>query len=186
MQNIMVDLETLGTRAGCSILSIGAVAFDHHGLGEEFYQVVHRPSCTDLGLYEDDDTLNWWTKQSPEARKVLEDSVDPARCLDLPQALSGFNTFVAANGGFKAKMWGNGADFDNVILVAAFAASKMKQKWGLYNNRCYRTAKSIRPDLKIRRMSGVHHNALDDAKNQAMHLIEIINGPLGQGLRPLL
>ena len=28
MQDIMIDLETLGTRAGCIVLSISAVSFD--------------------------------------------------------------------------------------------------------------------------------------------------------------
>ena len=44
MEHCMVDLETLGKRAGCPILSIGAVFFDpvEKQLGEEFYVVVNR------------------------------------------------------------------------------------------------------------------------------------------------
>ena len=60
MQNVMIDLETLGRRAGCAILSIGAVAFDlKQGLGEEMYVVVNRQSCNAAELHEDLSTLDW-------------------------------------------------------------------------------------------------------------------------------
>lgn len=47
-KDVMVDLETLGTRPGCKILSIGAVEFgvgpdyNEDGLGAEFYVEVQR------------------------------------------------------------------------------------------------------------------------------------------------
>lgn len=47
MNNIMVDLETLGVETGCIILSIGAIAFDHvkNELGPKFYRIVNRKTC---------------------------------------------------------------------------------------------------------------------------------------------
>src|SRR5688572_29962905 len=74
--DVMLDLETLGTRPGCAILSIGAVAFDRHtgALGPEFYMVVNRKSCEAKGLTQDQSTLDWWSRQSAEAKKVLAEA----------------------------------------------------------------------------------------------------------------
>ena len=38
MIHVMCDLETLGRRPGCKLLSIGAVVFGPKGLGAEFYE----------------------------------------------------------------------------------------------------------------------------------------------------
>lgn len=50
-------------------------------------------------------------------------------------------------------------------------AAGLEQPWAFWNDRCYRTLKA-RSELKIAR-TGTHHNALDDAKSQALHLITI-------------
>lgn len=167
-KNTMTDLETMGRRAGCAILSIGAVEFDPKlGLGREYYRVVSLKSCESVGLHLDQETAAWWAKQSPEARKVL-DEANAQDAMPIQEALAEFNEFLATG----TKVWGNGADFDNAILIAAYAATGIQQGWGPYNGRCYRTLKSFFPQIKAKR-GGVHHNALDDAKTQAAHAIEI-------------
>ena len=65
--NIMLDMETLGTRPGCAILSIAAVPFSSQYDLEPFYLKISATSCTDAGLHVDDATVAWWNKQSPEA-----------------------------------------------------------------------------------------------------------------------
>lgn len=87
MNDVMLDLETLGTRAGCATLSIGSVGFSTEGLGEEFYCEVNQASCAAYGLFTEQSTLAWWNRQSPEARKVLEATRDEGGLL-LPDALS--------------------------------------------------------------------------------------------------
>lgn len=168
MRNVMVDLETLGTVPGCSILSIGAVYFDEKGLGDEFYLAINRDSCMLAGLREDDDTLAWWQRQSPDARKVLDDAAKDTTP-NLSLALKLFNTFLDKPG---VRMWGNGADFDNAILRCAYAAVNLKPRLGAFNGRCYRTVKSM-SELKIVR-EGTYHNALSDAKSQARHFVAIL------------
>jgi hypothetical protein len=69
---------------------------------------------------------------------------------------------------------GNGVDFDNVILANAYSACMLKQPWSHKSNRCYRTIYNETKDIIARpTFSGVAHDALDDAKNQANHLINI-------------
>lgn len=170
MKHVMLDLETLGTRAGCAVLSIGAVYFDaNKGLGAEFYTVVSRADCKLLGLHEDDDTMKWWARQSDDAKA----GVMKADAHDAPTvlaALAEFRAFVKLD--TNVKVWGNGADFDNPILVALCHAAGEKQAWGPWNGRCYRTLKSIAPGPKLERV-GTYHNALDDAKSQALHAIQL-------------
>lgn len=62
MPHIMIDLETMGTRPGSAILSIGACSFDPNWLGgsdsdhepgearRTFYQNITLASCLDAGL----------------------------------------------------------------------------------------------------------------------------------------
>lgn len=170
MKNVMVDLETLGTVPGCAILSIGAVFFDvESGLGAQFYTPVHRESCKKLKLWEDPDTIAWWERQNHKAKRLLKE-VEKDTTPHLKDALKRLDEFIKQE--TSVKVWGNGADFDNPILAVAHHKAKLKQCWGAWNGRCYRTLKNIAPGPKLERV-GTYHHALDDAKSQALHAIEL-------------
>lgn len=172
MEHVMIDLETLGRRAGCSILSIGAVAFDpKSGLGQELYTVVSRESCKLAGLHEDPETLAWWEGQNEQAKRVLIEA-SAKQAVELTSALEQLTEYLSQFGRKKVKVWGNGSDFDNAILTACYAAVGQNIPWDFWNNRCYRTLKSLRPAVKLKRQ-GTYHNALDDAKSQALHLLDL-------------
>lgn len=176
MNNIMVDLETLGTCPGCAILSIGAVAFDPGSNridGDGFYVVVNTADCKDNYLHEDEETRKWWDDQKPEAKAVIALAEDPAMSFPLADALNRFNDYIRRFGGYNAKVWGNGADFDNSILAVAYRMADVKPVWAPFNGRCYRTLKNMLPGPKLARV-GTYHNALDDARSQAMHMQALI------------
>jgi exodeoxyribonuclease VIII len=165
MQNVMLDLETLGTRQGSVITSIGAVKFDSDGLGEEFYRNIEIESSLECGLTVDGGTIYWWLQQSEEARNRL-----CARPRDrLPEVLWEFDLFLKERNNI---IWGNGSDFDNAMLSTAYSKCGMPLPWKYSNNRCYRTMKNMVPDVKLD-FEGDKHNALDDAKHQARHLLKI-------------
>lgn len=175
---VMLDLETLGTKPGCKVLSIGACVFD--GLGShdqlQFYVEVKRDTGQEA-LAEDPDTISWWTKQSPEARALL--STPEENKQTLTAALLMFNKWlrdvagVDERGNVRVRVWGNGADFDNAVLARAYDACKVKQGWPHWGNRCYRTLKNLRPAVSLERV-GTHHNALDDALSQADHCSQLL------------
>lgn len=165
MNNLMLDLETLDNTPTAAIVAIGAVRFDRSGLGAKFYRPISIEGQTDHGLTIGADTLAWWMRQSDDARAVFH-----SEHRLLWSALVDFEHFINPD----VLIWGNGADFDNAILAHAFAALDIAQPWKFWNNRCYRTAKNLYPDIKLNRF-GTHHNALDDAISQAQHLIEIAN-----------
>jgi hypothetical protein len=165
MKNVMVDLETLGNGSNSVIISIGAVTFDHTGIGDTFYANIDPQSCADAGLKMDVSTVMWWMQQTEQSRAVFKKVNSP-----LEVVLGEFSAWFPAG----ATLWGNGSTFDNVILSNAYRAIGVKQPWDFWNDRCYRTLKSLYPHVKLER-SGVAHNALDDAKSQAMHAVRIIN-----------
>lgn len=176
MNDIMVDLETLGQSAGCIILSIGAVEFGPKGLGKEYYAVVSTADCKKAGLFTDPGTVEWWDKQSKEAQAVRGLAADKKTSVPLKAALDGFNLFLQTCGNQRnIKIWGNGGDFDNAIMAAAYRAAGRELGWQFWNNRCFRTIKSMKPKSIEPVRQGTYHNALDDAKHQARWAIELAN-----------
>jgi hypothetical protein len=175
-KNVMVDLETLGQRPGCRILSIGAVEFGPAGLGAEFYVECFLSYQGELVIEEA--TRAWWADQPAEVRGRLFDQSAEGK-VKLRDALTQLTTWLCcfdtdAVGGKGAAVWGNGADFDNAILQVAYAAVNAGPPgWHFYSNRCYRTLKALRPATKLVRV-GRHHNALDDAKSQAEHAVRLL------------
>ena len=170
MNNIMLDLETLDTRPTAAILSIGAVFFDKSGLGREFYCTITLDSCMTTGLSVSGDTFRWWMSRPAEARKAL--FIDPR---ELDDALAGFRVWVStySDDDETVKVWGNGADFDNAILQHAYAKIGEPAPWKFWNNRCYRTTCDVL-SAGPHKQEGTHHNALDDAKSQAKHLVHTL------------
>ena len=176
MKHKMIDLETLGTQPGSVILSIGVVEFDPAApvescLGREFYCVVSQEDSVIKGMTVSQDTLDWWNKQSAETRKVLTDSSDPAMSAGLSDSLSTLTTFL----GEGAVVWSNGANFDQPLLDVAYNRVGIALPWKYWNSRCYRTIKGICPNAKnLEPKTVCAHNALADAKWQALHLVAMV------------
>lgn len=188
MNHIMVDIETLDTQQSAVVLSIGAVAFDPvtKTLGETFYVEF----TEDLELQQikgrtiSADTVRWWMMQSDAAKVVFarrdEDDlivkakINAAARMSTEDGLSEFARFIEHNGGKKAQLWGNGADFDNVIIGSLYESFDMLKPWSYGKNRCYRTIKRLFGENVPMKREGVHHNGLDDAITQANHLMEIL------------
>lgn len=168
-EDIMVDLETMGTSADAPIISIGAVAIDLQTgtLGDKFYAVVDLPSAVESGAVIDPATVLWWMQQSDDARVAFKVG------MPIGDALHKFSRYVQrVSDHEQVKIWGNGAAFDNVILSASYKRVGLPQPWKFWNDRCYRTLKSLYPEVQLVR-EGTFHNALADAVSQANHLIAI-------------
>jgi exodeoxyribonuclease VIII len=166
MINVMVDLETLGNGSLAAIISIGAVEFDPETgeLGREFYMLVDAQSAVDLGLEIDASTVMWWMKQDVAAKAAFKDNGETIRA-----ALEVFANWYPED----APVWGNGATFDNVILANAYRLARIERPWNYWEDRCYRTLKTLYPEVEQENV-GVAHNALDDAKYQALHAIKLL------------
>jgi len=172
MNNLMLDLETFGKKAGAAIVSIAAVQFDlaTGKTGKTFYQNIDLQSCLNAGLKVSGDTVMWWMKQEEKARRKLTENT-----LDIQRALSAFNEFIdsipidefAEYNDLGLKIWGNSARFDLGILEVAYTALKAEAPWKYYNERDVRTLVSFAPEIKQNMtFEGVPHDALADCYHQ--------------------
>ena len=162
----MIDLETLGQKPGSVIVALGAVKFGGGEILSEFYERVDAESGVALGLKLDVPTVLWWLGQSDDARREI---TRPGA--KLSEVLVRFSDWV---GDRDAVVWGNGASFDNTLLACAYDLARLPLPWKYFNDRCYRTVKNLRRDVALVR-DGVHHNALDDARSQALHLMKMLS-----------
>lgn len=179
----MLDLETFGNASDSVIVAIGAVRFSKDGISDDsFYVNVDPTDCQGYGLTISASTVLWWLEQSEEAREAI---TKPKKAY-LKDALAGFSHWMKCIGdddgtggtnynSKSIKVWGNGSDFDNKLLATAYEKIGWGNSipWNFRNNRCYRTVKNLYPSIKMKR-SGDHHNALDDAKSQANHLLNML------------
>ena len=177
MQDLMLDLETLGLNYDAPIISIGAVFFDLQTstLGAEFYIVIDVASSAEKTVI-DADTVKWWMRQSSEAQSIFN---DPA-AVSLNTGLQSFSAFIHNNceSPKKLRVWGNGCTFDNVLLREAYKANRQAVPWSSFYDRDVRTMVNLAEVLTSQNVKdlvkreGTHHNALDDAKYQAQYVCE--------------
>ena len=180
---IMVDLETLGTKPGSVIVSIGAVAFDPMSnivrTDAAFYTTMQIQPQLDKGMTVDGSTLSWWMQQSDDARKRLattEAGLGPVA------VLTQFNEWYISLRG--EAIWGHRLNFDIPLLESLYRAMSMKWPWKYSQGRDTRTLF----DLAGRKMGGfgtpnaLAHDALleADAAYQAYETMYCINYIMGR------
>lgn len=171
--DVMLDLETMSTESNAAIIAIGAVKFDPKTkqITDRFYTRVDLQSCKDAGLDISASTVMWWLQQSEAARSEFKGQLPPLRT-----ALAGFTAWMGKMPGDigHTSVWGNGATFDNVILTNAYSAVGIERPWKYNKDRCYRTIKSLFPNVKTPETPAlVAHRADHDAEYQAIHLMQI-------------
>lgn len=176
--HIAIDLETLSTSPAAVILSIGAVAMAEGGdTLADFYSICSIASQHDRQI--DKSTLEWWDKQSPEARNAITQANEP-NSPTLDSVLDELTEWIGQLGEtHEVIVHGNGAAFDIAILEHAYKEISPFVPWNFRNVRDMRTLRDIclrlglEPQIKkAAPRTGTHHNALDDAHFQARIVIE--------------
>lgn len=186
--NVMFDLETMGTSPDTIVLSLGAVAFNKNGiLGEKLWKF----SLLDqqrLGRTWDASTLQWWMRQSEDAREVFQpDDFE----VTIEEYFEEFHEWVvplmeSQDEGFdQLKPWGQGANFDVAIMENIYKQhhenGDFATPWNFWNVRCHRTFKELTRCDQLVLRKGTHHDALDDARYQAECVLHILQGKHKQG-----
>ncbi len=173
MKNVMVDIETMGLPPVAPICTIGAAFFDPKAgtVGPTFYIRVGWQGAHDQGVPVEQSTADWWSKQSPEATFEV---VTPENRVPLNMALQALSGFLASTGvrDKDLQVWGNGDDFDCVLLESAYRRCGLHAPWMFWGTRDVRTLVQIVQDvqhLDVKRATkfvGRPHHALDDALYQ--------------------
>lgn len=161
----MIDLETLGTRPGSVIWSIGAVKFDPlaDDLIDTFYVVLNVKDAQARGLTIDVDAMLWWMDPS---RNVARSRLMAAPAVDVWEALDGFAQWFGPD---SLPTWSYGATSDIVLLRAAFEKVGLECPWRYWHDRCYRTVNAL-AGMPLADRTPTHHDTLSDAITQARHL----------------
>ena len=166
----MIDLETMDNRPTSAITAIGVVIFNKTEVIDRFYTPVNLSSSVAAGMTMSAETVKWWMNQSAAARKIYDESEGSP--LNLDTALRMLSYFIKEHK--PAFIFGNGSDFDNVILRTAYELSGETMPWAFWQNVCFRTMKTMFVLPEKPQRDGVHHNALQDAEYQVKWLQKII------------
>lgn len=162
MRHVMLDIETLGRKPGCVVLSVGAVEFDAAGANGTFFECnISIKSSMDYGLTIEAETLEWWMDQG--IRRL-------PRQLDLPYVASLFADWFKDNNLGDALLWANSPSFDCEIWGNAMEAVDVARPWKYWNLRDVRTARHMLPEFMDMPDNEKKHDALADAKWQAEYL----------------
>jgi hypothetical protein len=177
MNDLMIDLETMGKSNNAPIFELAAAFFNPETaeVGETFRQLISLESCAECGLTMDASTVLWWMEQADDARPKSDWDFKP-----LPIVLMAFHDFVKANSSIaKVMPWGNGATFDLGILKNAFNACHAPTPWLFFNELDVRTVVRLgrmvgfdpKKDMPF---EGVKHSALDDVTHQIKYVSAIV------------
>lgn len=169
MNDIMIDLETLGVVPQSPIVSIGAVFFDIEKglLGNTFYMALRLKDQLEAGRKIDAETLKWWMGQSDAAKKVFNEKAQPTTGV-----LNTFGQWIKMNKASpRVNVWGNGSTFDISMLEDILRQLNIGIPWGFSDVMDLRTFKRFVAGGQAVPKIGVAHNALDDAISQAKYVI---------------
>lgn len=176
--HLMVDLETASLANNAYIRAIGACFFDAHGVSTQFYESCDGPEQE--GSHVDLETIKWWETQTLEAKAAL---LNP-KGVTLNNTLHNLRHWIEEEmkvfsmkgdrSDVEVWVWGNGADFDPVILANAYKRCGIELPWRWFNVRCYRTLKNVFRNIRPDEFEGEKHTALADALNQARHASKIL------------
>lgn len=164
--NIMIDIETLGTKPGAGILSIAAIRFDPFTgkTAGTFDMGILQESNFEIGLTQCPETMKWWKKQDPMARERAFSGQ-----YHIYDALLMLFEFFETHDFDANRPWGNSARFDLGILEAAYDKAGIRLPWNPYNEECFRTLCNRAPHIRKEHVfEGLKHSPLADARNQIL------------------
>lgn len=158
-----VDIETLGKKADCVVISI-AIAFFDIKTGVVGDTLTLYPDAMEQilnGRVLRKDTIDWWRQQSDGAKKATFNH----KSKPVETVIKSFVKFF--EGHENVQVWGRGPEFDMAILEHLFASYGYETPWDFRTVQSMRTLQllsGVEPDKKL-----TAHDALNDCINQAQH-----------------
>jgi len=165
---IMIDIETLGTKDTAVVFQIGYVIFD-----SKTYKTITE-ACLDIHidsqLNNDDftisaDTLKFWT--NPSISAGINESLCAAN-LSMDNALIKLQEEMATH--TPGAYWAKGS-FDFNILNHQFDTACIQPQWARgFNYTRIRDLRTMMKECGVKPEKTASHNALDDCKYQIRYL----------------
>ena len=178
MKDVMIDIETLGTRAYSVVTVIAAVIFDIETgeIGEIFEKKISIDDSLRKGLRIDWDMIKWWMGQD---KNVIGDSVLFEKGERVRLSLLALHNFFRINFNFPEctdyRVWGNPVSFDLGLIKNMYdKICNCGPSWRRYQEMDLKTLSVLRPEIKkAQKNIGVSHNAVDDCRYQIAYLVKI-------------
>jgi|SRR5699024_9914216 len=173
--DVMVDIETLGTKLDSTIFQIAAVVFNIETgkIYSEFNQVADISKNENLNV--DGDTLKWWLKLDKDLfARLLNEGEESTE--DILKNFKEFLDSVCSQNYSNVYLWGNGILFDNAKI--RYALSEIGEEYPIHYNkdRDMRTIlelaskKTGLSEYQLKNEYGTKysekHNAINDCYNQ--------------------
>lgn len=162
---VMLDLETLGTRPDCVILTLGAIKFDPYSIQEPspgLYLRLNVEEQLQLGRTADDSTIAWWGQQDPRVREEAMGDLEGELRVSVAKARYELNKFLVG----VEYIWAQGPAFDIVILEDLYRSQGWGFPWHFWQIRDSRTLFGVHGDPREKGRDQAH-NALADCYYQA-------------------
>lgn len=167
--DVMLDIETMGFRPECVVLTIGAIKFDPYNPGMEphtgFYQRLDVDEQMALGRTVDESTMQWWSQQSESVREEAFADDDRVGLQEFARSLNKYMVGVD-------NIWAQGPTFDFVIIENLFRMLDVPVNWQFWQIRDSRTLFQVAGDPRKADRAEAH-NALADCYYQAKGVQEI-------------
>ncbi len=181
--NVMIDIETLSTHKNAAIIEIGAVEFNKYTgeIGETFDIIIKPSDWCRNDRHVNGETIQWWLKQSNEARERFTTKQTDVDYCTLEDALNKLNYFIidcdSVSDYKNVVVWGNGSSFDIAILEDAYNYFDIDLPWKFWSVNDVRTIVDLNPKIKekCKFESGIKHSAVSDCLHQIKYLTETIN-----------
>lgn len=180
--NIMIDLETLSTHTNAAIIEIGAVEFNKQTgeVGEKFNVIIDPKDWCKNDRHVDGETIQWWFKQTNDARKRFVTKQKNIKYCTLKHALVMLKNFImvcdTVDEDKNVVVWGNGSTMDITILESAYEYFDIEIPWKFWSVNDVRTIVDLNPIIKTQTIfnSGIQHSAVGDCLHQIKYLTNTI------------
>jgi hypothetical protein len=188
--DLMLDLETLDTKPGGTILAIGAVLFDRDADLDcdkgAFYMEINIASQLLVHATVSADVLDWWERTDREwIESAMSDEYQKGLS-PIDEVLKAFDKWMLSHyerPGFElSAVWAQGQDFDFSILGEMYRRVRVGKAnntmpWPFWCHRDTRTAYDVTNfDPSTVQRAGKHHNALADCHHQIKCLQAALRG----------
>jgi len=178
----MIDIETLSTKPNSLILTVGIIKFNKDNditaleKMESLYLRINKDSCEKLGMDINQNTVEWWSKQSKESKYEVFENKDR---FDIKDALLKISSFLKGH----KNIWAHSPNFDIIILENAYNMCGLDIPWKFWDLRDTRTVYSLASvNLKDFSSKNDKHNSLLDSYSQILALKQSFDN-LGLGKR---
>lgn len=179
MKHVMIDIETMASSKDAAVISIGLAHFNP-STGEIVSTLEVRNTLKaqrEMNRRFDPDTVEWWLRQSREARQALLAKPRHDNATDMMKEVDAYLHGVCSSQ-WDLALWAKGPSFDLMICRDLAEACEVRWKGHFSREYCVRTmlmiAKANAWEDILAMEPEVAHGALSDSIHQAKQVMEVM------------